>query len=103
MNTFVGRCECGSTKLSCSFHGRSVGRCGCFECRSRTDPAEESVFAWSDTLHLEGPYQRYSGEIADNMVEKVFCAVCGTMIYAIEPSGNELAYVHVSTLSGFFN
>ena len=29
------------------------------------------------------------------MVKKVFRAVCGTMIYAIEPSDKELAYVHV--------
>ena len=29
------------------------------------------------------------------MVKKVFRAVCGTMIYATEPSDKELAYVHV--------
>jgi len=35
------------------------------------------------------------GKLPGNMVKKVFRAVCGTMIYAIEPSDKELAYVHV--------
>lgn len=93
-----GRCECGATHYTCTARQEEVSECRCADClRGSSALDTECLIVDRHSISVHGTFSTYTGNDSASS-ERVFCALCGTMIYAIEASGDRGAFVHVATL-----
>ena len=89
MSTLSGGCNCGAVRFELTEPPVDAGYCHCRRCQRRTGTASslQALVAPGSVRVLSGADRLGSWAPADGMT-KVFCAACGSSLWAQTPDGD---------------
>ena len=96
----AGQCLCGKVKFTISSEPQRMAQCHCNDCQKATGTGHVSIaFFKEDDVDIKGETRSY-GSVTDSgsTITRYFCPTCGSRLFGINSSSENIIGVSVGTL-----
>ncbi len=100
MSALTGGCGCGAVRFELAEPPTAAAYCHCTRCQARTGTAAQAsarIVPGSFAL-TEG--EEHVGKWSPGGLDKCFCALCGSALFASDPDTGDVAVVRMSAIDG---
>jgi hypothetical protein len=97
----TGGCGCGAVRYEIAAPLEGALYCHCTRCQRRTGTAASaSAYPKAGTVRVVGGEDRLRSWAPEGGLAKVFCADCGSGLFASDPESGEIMVVRMGTIDG---